>query len=299
MTKPTLLVMAAGIGSRYGGIKQIDPVGPAGETIIDYSIYDALKAGFGRLVFVIRRDIERQFKEIVGARFEKRLPVKYVFQDIGALPPGFAVPAGRTKPWGTTHAILAAQDAIKEPFAVINADDFYGREAFELLAKQLASGVSDYAMVGFILNNTLSEFGSVSRGVSWTDANHYLSTINEMKKIVRDASGIRNTDAQGNVTPLSGSETVSMNFWGFTSGIFPRLQADFIEFLKKSGGEMTSECYIPLTVGSLIKANQAKVKVLQTRGSWFGVTYKEDRPHVVESIRQLIARGEYPERLWE
>jgi UTP-glucose-1-phosphate uridylyltransferase len=298
MTKPTLLILAAGMGSRYGGLKQIDPVGPAGETIIDYSIYDALRAGFGKLVFVIRKDIEQQFKEIIGARFEKRVAVEYVFQELDKLPPGFSLPAGRTKPWGTTHAILMAEQAIKEPFAAINADDFYGQQAYKLLANYLTSGSSDYAMVGFILKNTLSDFGSVARGVSRTDAADYLTSVVEMMKIERDGAAAKNTDAEGNITRLTGDEAVSMNFWGFTPAVFPQLKTKFAEFLKKSGGELKSECYIPSTVNDLVVAGQAKVKVLRTNDSWFGVTYREDRPMVVESIRKLIARGDYPEKLW-
>jgi UTP-glucose-1-phosphate uridylyltransferase len=298
MTKPTLLILAAGMGSRYGGLKQIDPVGPAGETIIDYSIYDALRAGFGKLVFVIRKDIEQQFREIIGARFEKRVAVEYVFQELDKLPPGFSLPAGRTKPWGTTHAILMAEQAIKEPFAAINADDFYGQQAYKLLANYLTSGSSDYAMVGFILKNTLSDFGSVARGVSRTDAADYLTSVVEMMKIERDGAAAKNTDAEGNITKLTGDEAVSMNFWGFTPAVFPQLKTKFTEFLKKSGGELKSECYIPSTVNDLVVAGQAKVKVLRTNDSWFGVTYREDRPMVVESIRKLIAHGDYPEKLW-
>ena len=298
MTKPTLLILAAGMGSRYGGLKQIDPVGPNGETIIDYSIYDALRAGFGKLVFVIRHDFENAFKEIVGARFEKRVPVEYVYQELDKLPPGFSVPAGRTKPWGTTHAILLAEDAIKEPFAAINADDFYGREAYQVLARHLTSGTPDYAMVGFILRNTLSEHGTVARGVSRVDGDNYLTSIVEMMKIEPDGGGAKNTDADGKITKLTGDEAVSMNFWGFTAALFPQIKVEFEKFLKRAGGEQKSECYIPSTVGDLVTSGQAKVKVLRSPDSWFGVTYREDRPQVVESIRKLIAKGEYPEKLW-
>lgn len=298
MTKPILLVLAAGMGSRYGGLKQIDPVGPAGETIIDYSIYDAMRAGFGKLVFVIRHDIEQQFREVVGARFEKRIPVEYVFQELDKLPPGYSLPAGRTKPWGTTHAILMAEQVIKEPFAAINADDFYGRNAYAVLAKHLTSGSPDYAMVGFILKNTLSDHGSVARGVSKTDANNYLTSIVEMMKIEHDGNGAKNTEADGKTTHLTGDEPVSMNFWGFTPALFPQIKVEFENFLKKSGTELKSECYIPMTVGELVINGQAKVKVLCSPDSWFGVTYREDRPTVVESIRKLIAKGEYPEKLW-
>jgi dTDP-glucose pyrophosphorylase len=298
MKKPTLLILAAGMGSRYGGLKQIDPVGPAGETIIDYSIYDALRAGFGKLVFVIRHDFEKAFKETVGARFEQRVPVEYVYQELDKLPPGFSVPAGRTKPWGTTHAILQAEDAVREPFAAINADDFYGRQAYQVLAQHLTSGTTDYAMVGFILHNTLSEHGTVARGVSRVDGNNYLTSIIEMLKIEPDGKGAKNTGADGTITRLTGEEAVSMNFWGFTPAVFGQLRAQFTAFLKKSRQEEKSECYIPATVGELVTAGQAKVKVLRTNDSWFGVTYREDRPRVVESIRKLIARGDYPEKLW-
>jgi len=298
MTKPTLLVLAAGMGSRYGGLKQIDPVGPAGETIIDYSIFDAMRAGFGKLVFVIRHDIEQQFREVVGSRFEKRIAVEYVFQELDKLPAGHTLPAGRTKPWGTTHAILMAEEAIREPFAAINADDFYGQNAYRLIAQHLASGSPDYAMAGFILKNTLSDHGSVARGVSRTDTNQYLTSVVEMMKIERDGNSAKNTDAAGNVTKLSGEEAVSMNFWGFTPALFPQIKVAFEKFLKQSGREQKSECYIPSTVNELVTGGQARVKVLRSPDSWFGVTYREDRPQVVESIRQLIAKGDYPEKLW-
>ena len=298
IVKPTLLVLAAGMGSRYGGLKQIDPVGPAGETIIDYSIFDALRAGFGKLVFVIRRDIEAQFKEIVGARFEKRIAVEYVFQELDELPPEFSVPAGRTKPWGTAHAILMAADTVREPFAAINADDFYGAESYRLLAQHLQSGTADYAMVGFVLRNTLSDFGSVARGVCQVDPENYLQGVVELTKIERDGAGARDTNAAGNVITLTGDEAVSMNLWGFTPGVFPQLRQSFQEFLERYGWDMKSEFYIPSAVNSLVVARKARVKVLRTNASWFGVTYREDRPRVVESIRQLIARGDYPEKLW-
>ena len=298
MTKPTLLVLAAGMGSRYGGLKQIDPVGPAGETIIDYSIYDAMRAGFGKLVFVIRKDIEQPFREIIGTRFEKRIAVEYAYQELDKLPAPYTLPAGRTKPWGTTHAILMAEKILKEPFAAINADDFYGQHAYKVLAQHLTSGTPDYAMVGFVLKNTLSDHGSVARGVSRTDANNYLTSIVEMTKIERDGAGAKNTDADGKITKLTGDEAVSMNFWGFTPALFPQIKADFDQFLKKSGGELKSESFIPSSVGNLVNAGVAKVKVLRSQDSWFGVTYREDRPVVVESIRQLIAQGKYPAKLW-
>jgi NDP-sugar pyrophosphorylase family protein len=286
------------MGSRYGGLKQIDPVGPAGETIIDYSIFDALRAGFGKLVFVIRKDIEQQFREIVGARFEKRVAVDYVFQALEDIPSRFTVPAGRTKPWGTTQAILLAADTIHEPFAAINADDFYGADAYRSLAGQLMSGSPDYSMVGFVLRNTLSDFGSVARGVCQVSDDGYLEHIAELTKVERDGNGARNTDAAGKVTKLTGDEPVSMNYWGFTPQVFDQLRENFEKFLEKSGTDLKSECYIPNTVGELVRDGQARVKVLHSRDSWFGVTYREDRPRVVESIRGLIAKGIYPEKLW-
>jgi len=296
--KPTLLIMAAGMGSRYGGLKQIDSVGPNGETIIDYSIYDALRAGFGKLVFVIRKEIEEPFKEIVGRRFEKRVAVEYVLQELEMLPAGFSVPAGRTKPWGTTQAILLAGGAIEEPFAVINADDFYGAEGYRVLAQQLQSGGEEYAMAGFVLRNTLSEFGTVARGVCRVSGDGYLESVVEMMKIEHDGAHAKNTEENGATTRLEGSEAVSMNMWGFTPRIFPQLEEHFRRFLEAHGTEEKSECYIPRVVNDLVEAGQARVKVLRTGDSWFGVTYREDRPHVVENINKLIRGGAYPETLW-
>lgn len=299
MSKPTLLILAAGMGSRYGGLKQIDAVGPGGETIIDYSIYDAIRAGFGKLVFVIRRDIEQQFKEVVGTRFEKRIAVEYVFQELDALPAGYSVPAGRTKPWGTTHAILMAAAAIREQFAVINADDFYGAQSYRLLAQQLQTDALDYTMVGFILRNTLSDYGSVARGVCSVDSGDFLQNVVELTKIERAGAGAKDTSMAGQFTRLSGDETVSMNMWGFTPHVFDQLKEHFQRFLESNGSEAKSECYIPSTVNDLVMTGRARVKVLRTSDSWFGVTYREDRPRVVDSIRQMISRGDYPERLWQ
>jgi NDP-sugar pyrophosphorylase family protein len=298
MTKPTLLVMAAGMGSRYGGLKQIDPVGPSRETLMDYSIFDALRAGFGKIVFVIRKDIEAPFKETIGARFEKRIAVDYVFQELDKLPSGFSVPEGRTKPWGTTQAVLMAEDMIKEPFAVINADDFYGAEGYLVLAKHLQSGTSDYAMVGFVLRNTLSDFGSVARGVSKADGQGYLQAVSELTSIERDGEHAKNTDPAGKVTDLTGDELVSMNMWGFTPEVFPQLRDHFIRFLERSGSELKSECYVPTTVNEMVADGEARVKVLRTDDAWFGVTYKEDKPRVVDSIAALVKKGTYPSTLW-
>jgi hypothetical protein len=298
MTKPTLLVMAAGMGSRYGGLKQIDPVGPSGETLMDYSIFDAIRAGFGKVVFVIRKDIEAPFKETIGAKFEKRIPVEYVFQELDKIPGEFKVPEGRTKPWGTTQAVLMAEDAIKEPFAVINADDFYGAEGYQVLAGHLNSGSPDYAMVGFVLRNTLSEFGSVARGVSQADNDGYLKSVVELTKVERDGNGAKDTDPSGKVTQMTGGELVSLNMWGFTPAVFPQLRQHFRAFLERSGNDLKSENYVPSTVNELVSSGEARVKVLRTNDAWFGVTYREDRPRVVDSIAALVKKGKYPEKLW-
>lgn len=298
MTKPTLLVLAAGIGSRYGGLKQIDPIGPGGETIIDYSVYDALRAGFGKLVFVIRRDIEVTFREVIGSRFEKRIPVDYVFQELTGLPPGFSVPPGRTKPWGTAHAVLTAASSVREPFAAINADDFYGHASFETLGRFLQSGSQDYAMVGFVLRNTLSEFGSVARGVCKLSPDEYLESVVELTKIEKNSAGAKHTDSAGQVYPLTGNEIVSLNMWGFRPSLFTHLQREFAVFLQREGANPKAEFFIPTVVNTLINTGETRLKVLPTSSSWFGVTYREDRPRVVASIRELIQRGDYPEKLW-
>lgn len=298
MVNPTLLVLAAGMGSRYGGLKQIDPVGSEGQTLMDYSIFDALRSGFRKVVFVIRTDIEHPFKQMIGSRFEKRVEVDYVYQELGKLLPGIPVPAGRTKPWGTTHAILMASHVIHEPFAVINADDFYGADSFCTLARHLKSPTEDYAMVGYILRNTLSDFGGVARGVCHVDEHHYLQDITELKNIERENGHARNTDATGEVTRLTGDEIVSMNMWGFTPRVFDQLYLHFRKFIQENGADLKAECYIPNTVSELLQAGEARVKVLQGGDSWFGVTYSEDRSHAVESIRRLTEAGYYPKRLW-
>jgi UTP-glucose-1-phosphate uridylyltransferase len=299
MTPPTLLVLAAGMGSRYGGLKQIDPVGPGGEAILDYSVFDALRAGFGKVVFVIRQGMADAFKQAVGSRFEKRVPVEFVFQELDKLPPGFTPPPGRQKPWGTAHAVLMAADAISGPFAAINADDFYGANSYRLLADHLRSGSPDYAMIGFILRNTLSEFGSVARGICQVSPAGYLEGVTELTKIEKDGPAAKYTDAAGQVHPLTGDESVSMNIWGFAPDIFRHLQQQMIDFLSKHGLEEKSEFYIPTAVNNLTTAGLARVKMLRTPDPWFGVTYREDRPLVVEGIRRLIAKGDYPEKLWD
>jgi NDP-sugar pyrophosphorylase family protein len=298
MTSPALLILAAGMGNRYGGLKQIDAVGPGGETIIDYSIYDALQAGFRKLVFVIRKDIEQQFKEAIGARFGKRTTVEYAFQELDMLPSRFSVPAGRTKPWGTMHAILTAESAICEPFAVINADDYYGPEGYRALAQHLQSGTMDYAMVGFVLRNTLSAFGAVSRGVCQISDDDFLQGVVELTNIERDGAHVRNIGAAGRTTRLTGNEVISMNMWGFTPRIFRQLREHFQKFLELNISNIQSESYLPSVVNELVHAGEARVKVLRTNDSWAGVTYREDHPRVVETICHLIDNGTYPKRLW-
>jgi dTDP-glucose pyrophosphorylase len=298
MSSPTLLIMAAGMGSRYGGLKQIEPVGPSGESILEYSIYDALRAGFGKVVFVIRRDIEQPFKESIGSRFEARILIEYVFQELDELPPGFSVPAGRTKPWGTTHAVLVAADVIQESFAVINADDFYGAESYLVLAEHLQARTSDCATVGFVLRETLSDFGSVARGVCRCTSEGNLAGIEELTSIERNGDQARSTDGKGRVANLTGDETVSMNMWGFTPQIFPQLRQLFEEFLQYNNTDLKAECYLSKAVNQLVAEGQARVKVLGSSSAWFGVTYREDRPHVAEAIGHLVDAGSYPRKLW-
>jgi UTP-glucose-1-phosphate uridylyltransferase len=299
MKKPTLLILAAGFGSRYGGLKQIDPVGPNGETIMDYSIYDAVKAGFGKLVFVIRRDIEEPFRKIIGSRYEKWIGVDYVFQELDQLPIGYSVPKNRKKPWGTGHAILMGAESISEPFAVINADDFYGAQSFDVLSKHLSSGTPDYAMVGFVLNNTLSEFGSVARGICQVGMGALLVSVKEMSGVKKEGATVECTDAVGIQHRLNGREIVSMNMWGFTPTIFGHLHSGFMRFLEKSIQEEKSEFYIPSVVHDLASAGQEKIKVLHSADSWFGITYREDRVRVVNGIKHLVADGSYPKILWK
>ncbi len=302
MSKPTLLILAAGMGSRYGGLKQLDPMGPAGETVLDYSVFDALRGGFGKVVFVIRKDFEEDFKTKIGSKFDQKVPVHYAFQALDDLPAGFTVPEGRTKPWGTTQAVLAAESEINEPFAMINADDFYGRDAFAKLAANLQTltpkdGKSQYSMVGFQLKNTLSEHGSVARGVC-TSKDGKLASVTEMTKIVKKPTGATNEEDPANPVELTGNELVSMNFWGFTPEIFPQLHEAFEKFLKAHGTEEKSECYVPKEVDVLINQGKADVEVLETSSSWFGVTYPEDKAVVVGSIKKLTDAGEYPSPLW-
>ncbi|MCB1228414.1 MAG: nucleotidyltransferase [Verrucomicrobiales bacterium] len=290
------------MGSRYGGLKQLDAMGPSGEVVLDYSVFDALRAGFGKVVFVIRREFEDEFRAKVGDRFKDRIRVEYAFQDLHDLPAGFTVPEGRTKPWGTAHAVLAAESCIQEPFLMINADDFYGRDAFEKIAADLTQprpedGVSHYSMVGFYLKNTLSEFGSVARGVCVTK-DGFLSSVTEMTKIFKTEAGAENREDPEHPVALTGEEVVSMNYFGFTPDIFGHLRQAFTAFLSERGGEEKSECYVPKEVDSLIQTGQADVRVLESTGKWFGVTYPEDKAQVVAAIQALVEAGEYPTSLW-
>lgn len=298
MPAPSLLVLAAGMGSRYGGLKQIEPVGPGGETLLDYSVYDALRAGFGRVVFIIRHSIEEDFRAIVGKRFEGKVDVRYAFQELDTLPPGFSLPEGRTKPWGTTHAVLAAQDAIAEPFAAINADDFYGQSAFRVLAEHFASGSPDYALVGFRLNNTLSDHGTVARGVCQVSPDGYLQRVEEMTAIARDGAGAVCPMPDGSERRFTGDETVSMNFWGFLPNVFGPFATHFEGFLREHIQSEKAELYIPSAIDLMIRVGTCRLKVLTSNDPWLGVTYREDLPTVKEGIERLVAAGQYPERLW-
>ena len=302
MTKPTLLVLAAGMGSRYGSLKQMDGVGPNGEAIIDYSIYDAIRAGFGKVVFVIRHSFADDFKKMFNAeRFGGRIEVEYVFQELDYLPEGFTVPEGRVKPWGTNHAVMMAADAVHEPFAVINADDFYGEDAYKVMGdylRGLVGSKNHYCMVGYEVNKTLSENGTVSRGVCTVDGSGFLTSMVERTQIERIADGTIVFHDGGIDGPLEEDTPVSMNLFGFTPDFFSYSKEYFINFLKENEGNLKAEFFIPLMVNHLIGGGIAKMKVLSTSALWFGVTYKEDKPALVAKIEELIEQGVYPRNLW-
>ncbi|MBR4337665.1 MAG: nucleotidyltransferase [Bacteroidaceae bacterium] len=300
--KPTLFVLAAGMGSRYGGLKQLDGLGPSGETIMDYSIYDAIRAGFGKIVFVIRKDFEQDFRDKVLSKYEGHIPTELVFQALTDLPAGFTCPEERVKPWGTNHAVLMGKDVINEPFCVINADDFYGRDAFAVMGRYLAAlpegSKNDYSMVGFRVANTLSENGTVARGICSTDADENLTTVVERTEIMRVDGPVCYKDEEGKWVAVPDTTPVSMNMWGFTPDYFKYSEEMFVDFLKQNIGKPKAEFFIPLVVNNLITSGRARVKVLDTTAVWFGVTYAADRQDTVDKIKALVDAGEYPAKLF-
>ncbi len=297
--KPTLVLLAAGMGSRYGGLKQLDPMGPNGETLMDYSVFDAIRANFGKVVFIIRKDIEEAFKQQIGSKYEKFIPVEYAFQALDDLPCGFSVPEGRVKPWGTGHAIYAARNVVKGPFVVINADDFYGQDGYEKLSKFLSSGNSnEFAMCGFKMKNTASENGSVSRGLCTIDEQGNLTDVVEHTKIFKEDGKYISRLDDGSSVEIDADAVVSMNMWGFQDSLFNYLEELFTAFLKEKGNELKSEFYIPFVVDSLVKAGRCTTKVVVSESEWFGVTYPEDKPFVQNNLQKLIAKGTYPKKLF-
>ena len=307
MKKTALVIMAAGIGSRFGGgIKQLEPVGPGGEIIMDYSIHDALEAGFDRIVFVIRHDLEKDFREVIGDRIEKIAPVSYAFQELDDIPSGFTVPQDRKKPWGTGQAVLSVRDIVNEPFLVINADDYYGKEVFQKIHDYMTGDmdenapVYDICMGGFILANTLSDNGGVTRGVCEVGEDEILRAVRETYNIIKTADGLTASDKEGNPVTVREDQHVSMNMWGLTPAFIKELERGFPEFLSGlKEGDLKSEYLLPTIIDQMIKDGRARVKVLETRDHWFGVTYKEDKEDVAESIRALISQGVYPEKLFQ
>lgn len=303
MKKPTLLVLAAGMGSRYGGLKQMDPMGPHGETILDYSVFDAIRAGFGKVVFVIREDFADAFRKGVGARFEDKIEIDYAFQKLADLPEGFTLPSDREKPWGTAHAVRAAREVIHEPFAVINADDFYGSDAYQTAAdylKTLQNDSTDYAIVGYYLRNTLSDHGGVNRGICSVDSAGLLTDVEEVTQITRrDEGTVVGTGLNGDERQVSEESIVSMNFWCFSPKYFSQTEQHFGEFLQENLTMPKSECYIPTVVDDFVKKEEATCTVLPTTSLWFGVTYPDDKPLVVDAIAKLIEQEAYPSSLSE
>lgn len=302
--KPTLVLLAAGMGSRYGGLKQLDGLGPNGETIMDYSIYDAIKAGFGKIVFVIRKDFEQEFREKVLSKYEGHIPTEVCYQSLDALPEGFTVPEGREKPWGTNHAVMMAKDLIHEPFCVINCDDFYNRDSFMVIGKFLAdlpdNATNTYAMVGFRVGNTLSENGTVARGVCSKDENDLLTTVVERTEIMRVDGKVSYKDENGEWVAIEDNTPVSMNMWGFTPDYFAHSDAYFKQFLSdpKNQANLKAEFFIPLMVNELVNNGTSTVKVLDTTSKWFGVTYSADRQATVDRIQALVNEGVYPNKLF-
>lgn len=298
--KPTLVILAAGIGSRYGGVKQMDKIGPSGESIIDYSVFDAIRAGFGKVVFVLNPKIIEDFKDIYEGRLAGKIETAFVLQEINNIPEGVTYNPERIKPWGTGHAVLVTKDAVNEPFAVINADDFYGKHAFELISgflSKLNNEQAEYAMVGYKLKNTLSEHGSVSRGVCQSE-NGLLTDVVERTSIVRKGKKVVFQD-EGKEVEIDEDSVVSMNFWGFTPKYFSQSEKDFKDFITKNADQLKAEFYIPTVANNLITKKEATIRVLTSNGQWFGVTYQEDKPVTIANIRKLVDEGKYPERLWK
>src|SRR5690554_624672 len=305
MTRPTLVVMAAGMGSRYGGLKQIDPVGPGGESIMEYSIYDALEVGFAKVVFVIKKDMEESFRTRIGKKIEKVTGATYVFQDINDLPAGLKAPAGREKPWGTAHAVFCCRNAVNTPFAVINADDFYGRTSFKMLCDYLSGTqnnreIYNFCMIGFRLENTLTEHGHVARGICRINPGNYLGEIVERTKIKRCGGSIRYTEDDNEWIEIPKDSIVSMNMWGFTPGLFKEIEAGFPGFFANNRKNIVSaEYFLPLVIDTLLAEKKAAVKVLISGEQWYGMTYKKDRPLVKQAVDRLVRENTYPENLWE
>jgi NDP-sugar pyrophosphorylase family protein len=301
MDKPTLVVLAAGMGSRYGGLKQMDSFGPNGENIIDYSIYDAILAGFGKVVFVIREKFRDDFEAFFSGKFDHLIEVEYVSQELDMLPEGYTLPDTREKPWGTGHAVLVSKDVVSAPFAVINADDFYGREAYTQICKffDRADMNEDYCVVGYYLKNTLSDYGTVNRGICYLDDHSNLQKVEELINIGRDENGVISCDVNGENRVLGEDTVVSMNIWGFLPSYFDHADEAFRKFLDERMDEPKSELYIPKVVDDLIIDKVLNVRVLETDSSWFGVTYQDDKPHVSQQINQLIEDGTYPKNLWK
>ena len=300
--KPTLLILAAGMGSRYGGLKQMDQVGPSGEAIIDYSIYDAIRAGFEKVTFIIRKNIEKEFREVFESKLKGAIETEFIFQELEMVPEGISFSSERVKPWGTAHAVWVAKDYIREPFVVINADDYYGAGSYQTIADYLMQdnivNSSKYGMVGYQVQHTLSDFGSVTRGVCEASDDDFMKAVVERTEIVREGQQIYYIDKEEGKVSLSGDELVSMNFWGFTPSIFDHFEKAFTEFINENAGKQKKELYIPKVVNDLVAREIASVKILPSRDQWFGVTYREDKPVAVEHIRKLVEQGVYPDNLW-
>jgi Nucleotidyl transferase len=303
MSKPTLVIMAAGMGSRYGGLKQIEPVGPNGETVLSYAVYDAIRAGFGKVVFIIRKDIEAAFRDAIGNKIAAQIEVDYVFQQLDMLPDGFSIPEGREKPWGTAHAILCCKGTVDEPFAVINADDFYGRSSYQILGDYLRAAEEstppEWSLVGFEIEKTLSPHGSVARGICDVSEDGYLIDVVERLKIEKKGDVIEDAQPDGSTITIPAGSAASMNMWGFTPSLLAELEDGFVRFLEESGTEMKSEYLLPTFVGELVRDGKARVKVLSCAEKWFGVTYKNDLPAFKEAVAARVAAGEYPAGLWD